>query len=117
MPVPKFKVLEDGCNSLEVMPSSSSSYRRWISSSSSNLNKSFKSDDIDYEVDEVDTSWLELINRERNTLQLQKVPVDVLELLMDRLEKHSFLEDVDNNCKRFQIEDEAVCCICMVHEN
>lgn len=45
---------------------------------------------VEYDVDEDDTQWLGLINEKRQKQNLPAVPIDTLELLMDRLEKESY---------------------------
>lgn len=43
-------------------------------------------------MDEEDTAWLALLNKQRTKQGLPLVSVDTLELLMDRLEKESYFQ-------------------------
>lgn len=48
--------------------------------------------EIEYDVDEEDTTWLEMMNEKRSDGNLQVIPVETLELLIDRLEKESYFQ-------------------------
>ena len=51
---------------------------------------------IEYDMDEEDTVWLELMNELRTNEGLSEVTSDQLELLMDRFEKESYFEQEKN---------------------
>lgn len=48
--------------------------------------------EVEYDMDEEDGCWLDLINKRRQDQGLSKVLVDTFELLMDRLEKESYFQ-------------------------
>ncbi|KYB26065.1 Peregrin-like Protein [Tribolium castaneum] len=69
--------------------------------------------EVEYDVDEEDTTWLSLMNEKREAAGLNPVSVDSLELLMDRLEKESYFQASVNGHTGAVVDDDAVCCICM----
>ena len=48
--------------------------------------------DIEYDLDEEDCAWLELVNEQRSEEGFAAVKLENLQLLMDRLEKESFFQ-------------------------
>ena len=48
--------------------------------------------EIEYDMDEEDLAWLEIINHKRAKENLNPVSMENFELLMDRLEKESFFQ-------------------------
>lgn len=48
--------------------------------------------EVEYDMDEEDSAWLELMNERRAEAGLSEVTVDAFELLMDRLEKESYFQ-------------------------
>lgn len=68
--------------------------------------------EIEYDVDEEDAIWLERMNKERAETGLSAVPIDTLELLMDRLEKESYFQTT-NEQGGAVVDADAVCCICL----
>lgn len=48
--------------------------------------------EVEYDIDEEDSAWLEIINKDRKAQNLDPVSIDAFELLMDRLEKEAFLQ-------------------------
>lgn len=48
--------------------------------------------EVEYDMDEEDAIWLNLINEQREENGLPSVPPDMFELLMDRLEKESYFQ-------------------------
>ncbi|KAH8372592.1 hypothetical protein KR009_000571 [Drosophila setifemur] len=70
--------------------------------------------EVEYDVDEEDSAWLEHMNEERNRLGLNAVGIDTMELLMDRLEKESHFQAAANGTPTgVEVDDDAVCCICL----
>lgn len=68
-------------------------------------------EEVEYHVDEEDSAWLDLINSGRDGVG---ITLEVMELLMDRLEKESYLQMQSSGLdQRPVIDDDAVCCICM----
>ena len=45
---------------------------------------------VEYDMDEEDVAWLNIINEKRSSENLSKISEDNFELLMDRLEKESY---------------------------
>ncbi|KAF6201871.1 hypothetical protein GE061_004267 [Apolygus lucorum] len=109
LPEPQFSVIED--YSLSVMPDKPSGYIRFIEKSAEDLDG-----EVEYDMDEEDSAWLDLINKVRHEQSLTPVTVDVFELLMDRLEKESYFQMKTNSQTgegAVMIDDDAICCICM----
>lgn len=46
--------------------------------------------EVEYDMDEEDTAWLEMMNENRSKKDLPPVSMESFELLMDRLEKESY---------------------------
>lgn len=63
-------------------------------------------------MDEEDAIWLEHMNKEREETGLSPVSIDMLELLMDRLEKESYFQTT-NDQGGSVVDADAVCCICL----
>lgn len=89
-------------------PPRPNAYIRFIEKSTEELDG-----EVEYDVDEEDTTWLSIINEKREDLGLPLVSVDTLELLMDRLEKESYFQASANGQNGAVVDDDAVCCICM----
>lgn len=68
-------------------PPRPNAYIRFIEKSAEELDG-----EVEYDVDEEDTAWLAIINKNRVKQALPPVSVDTLELLMDRLEKESYFQ-------------------------
>lgn len=69
--------------------------------------------EIEYDVDEEDTTWLDLINEKRDDTGLNPISIDTLELLIDRLEKESYFQAASNGQAVSIVDEDAICCICM----
>lgn len=69
--------------------------------------------EVEYDVDEEDTTWLEIINEKRDDAGLNSITVDTLELLIDRLEKESYFQAASNGQAVSIVDEDAICCICM----
>ncbi|XP_052841360.1 bromodomain-containing protein homolog [Drosophila gunungcola] len=70
--------------------------------------------EVEYDVDEEDSAWLEHMNEERQRMGLNAVGIDTMELLMDRLEKESHFQAAANGTPTgVEVDDDAVCCICL----
>uniref|UniRef100_A0A182NHM8 Peregrin n=1 Tax=Anopheles dirus TaxID=7168 RepID=A0A182NHM8_9DIPT len=106
LPEGKFKEIED--YTICDAPARPNAYIRFIEKSSEELDG-----EVEYDVDEEDTTWLSIINERRAAQNVGPVPVDSLELLMDRLEKESFFQAAANGQNGAVVDDDAVCCICM----
>lgn len=106
LPEAKFKKISDYkiCDA----PPRPNAYIRYIEKSLEELDG-----EVEYDVDEEDTTWLSVINEKRQKQDLAPVGVDQLELLMDRLEKESYFQAAANGQSGAVVDDDAVCCICM----
>lgn len=89
-------------------PQRPNAYIRFIEKSPEELDG-----EIEYDVDEEDTAWLQHMNEARAETGMHPVSIDTLELLMDRLEKESHFQAVANGQSGAVVDDDAVCCICM----
>jgi bromodomain and PHD finger-containing protein 1 len=85
LPIAKFKQLDDYdiCDA----PQRPNAYIRFIEKSADELDG-----EVEYDVDEEDTTWLSIMNEQRDEQNLNPISVDTLELLMDRLEKESYFQ-------------------------
>ncbi|BES98674.1 Bromodomain and Hypothetical proteinD finger-containing protein [Nesidiocoris tenuis] len=109
LPEPQFSLIDD--YSLSAMPEKPLGYIRFIEKSSEDLDG-----EVEYDMDEEDAAWLNLINNSRRDQSLSPVTVDVFELLMDRLEKESYFQmktNIQGGDGPAMIDDDAICCICM----
>lgn len=89
-------------------PPRPNAYIRFIEKSAEELDG-----EVEYDVDEEDTTWLGIMNERRSEQGLAAVSVDTLELLMDRLEKESYFQAAANGQSGAEVDDDAVCCICV----
>ncbi|XP_073999443.1 bromodomain-containing protein 140 isoform X2 [Rhodnius prolixus] len=109
LPEPKVQLLED--YHISNMSTKPIGYIRLIEKNGDEIDG-----EVEYDMDEEDGCWLDLINKRRQDQGLSKVLVDTFELLMDRLEKESYFQmNVNSRMMEVQnyIDDDAVCCICM----
>lgn len=90
-------------------PDRSLAYYRFVEKTADELDE-----EVEYDMDEEDVAWMEMINEKRAKEGLPKIHEDQFELLMDRLEKESYFH-VQANGKDYSapIDDDAICCICM----
>lgn len=69
---------------------------------------------VEYDMDEEDAVWLELINKKRREDRLLDVNVETFELIMDRFEKESFFQSQSTGQNANSgIDEDAVCSICI----
>lgn len=106
LPEASFKDIEN--YSLCDAPTRPNAYIRFIEKSAEEMDG-----EVEYDVDEEDTTWLSMINEKRRENNLNEVSIDKLELLMDRLEKESYFQATVNGSAQPEVDDDAVCCICM----
>ena len=71
-----------------------------------------KEQGIEYDMDEEDHVWLEIVNENRAHNGFKEVTPDQFEGVMDRLEKDSIFETNKPQKSAREIDDEAVCCVC-----
>ncbi|XP_071806025.1 peregrin-like isoform X3 [Asterias amurensis] len=108
LPEASYKIL-DGYEEPPDLPDRPQAYFRFIEKSREELDE-----EIEYDMDEEDYAWLDMMNEKRRTDGLPTASQEVFETLMDRLEKESYFQSqtsgkTDNN--QF-IDEDAVCCIC-----
>lgn len=106
LPEASFRLRED--YNICDAPPRPNAYIRFIEKSAEELDG-----EIEYDVDEEDTTWLAIMNERRAEQGLAAVSVDTLELLMDRLEKESYFQAAANGQSGAEVDDDAVCCICV----
>ncbi|XP_052411225.1 bromodomain-containing protein 1 isoform X3 [Carassius gibelio] len=105
LPEPKFRTVD---YSLPAIPRRPSTYYKFEEKTSEELNE-----EVEYDMDEEDYAWLELVNKKRKNEGLNPVCPNSFEFLLDRFEKESFLESQGQQNLQFLIDEDAVCCICM----
>ncbi|KAM4747537.1 bromodomain-containing protein 1 isoform 3-T3 [Rhinophrynus dorsalis] len=105
LPEPKVRVIE--CSPPSA-PHRSATYYTFQEKSSEELDK-----EVEYDMDEEDYAWLEIINERRKSDGLSVVSQDIFEFLMDRFEKESYCENQKQGDQQSLIDEDAVCCICM----
>ncbi|MEE6502405.1 hypothetical protein FKM82_004507 [Ascaphus truei] len=88
-------------------PNRPSSYYRYIEKSAEELDE-----EVEYDMDEEDYIWLDIMNDRRKTESVNSIPQEVFEYLMDRLEKESYFESHNKGDPNALIDEDAVCCIC-----
>ncbi|XP_033882458.2 bromodomain-containing protein 1 [Acipenser ruthenus] len=105
LPEPKIRIVD---YNPPVAPRRPPSYYTFIEKSSDELDK-----EVEYDMDEEDYAWLELVNEKRRSEGQSVVSQNVFEFLMDRFEKESFFENQNQGDPQSLIDEDAVCCICM----
>ncbi|CAH1783682.1 unnamed protein product [Owenia fusiformis] len=107
LPEPSFKVLDDYARP-PVTPTRPSAYYRYIEKSAEELDE-----EVEYDMDEEDYAWLELINDKRTKDNNMIVSQEIFEHLMDRFEKEAFFQSQTNGKDSApNIDEDAVCSIC-----
>ncbi|KAF4081413.1 hypothetical protein AMELA_G00161130 [Ameiurus melas] len=105
LPEPKIRLIE---YNLPAVPRRPSAYYSHVEKTPDELDE-----EVEYDMDEEDYAWLELINEKRKSEGLGQVSQNVFEFLMDRFEKESFVENHGQGDPHSLIDEDAVCCICM----
>nr|XP_023693931.1 bromodomain-containing protein 1-like isoform X2 [Paramormyrops kingsleyae] len=100
---PKIRTVE---YNLPVVPRRPPTYYTYVEKTPEELDE-----EVEYDMDEEDFAWLDLVNEKRRGEGFSPVSHNVFEFLMDRLEKESFLESHGHG--EPLIDEDAVCCICM----
>ncbi|XP_060095319.1 peregrin isoform X5 [Heteronotia binoei] len=88
-------------------PPRPTSYYRYIEKSAEELDE-----EVEYDMDEEDYIWLDIMNERRKTEGVTPIPQEVFEYLMDRLEKESYFESHNKGDPNALVDEDAVCCIC-----
>ncbi|NWI94770.1 BRPF3 protein, partial [Pitta sordida] len=107
LPKPKFRVMDSF--SQPDAPPLPAAYYRYMEKPPEDL-------DVEYDMDEEDLAWLEMVNEKRRADGYGTVSADTFELLVDRLEKESYLESRNNGSQQSLIDEDAFCCVCMDDE-
>lgn len=109
LPDPKFRVLETFVP-VEAPPLPTA-YYRYIERLPEELDVI-----AEYDMDEEDAAWLEMVNAGRTTEGSSAVSPDTFELLVDRLEEEAYQEARNRVPAQNTIEDDAFCCVCLDDE-
>ncbi|XP_068015585.1 bromodomain and PHD finger-containing protein 3 isoform X2 [Melanerpes formicivorus] len=109
LPQPKFRLV-DSFSQPEAAPLPAA-YYRYIEKPPEDLDV-----EVEYDMDEEDLAWLEMVNEKRRDDGYGTVSADTFELLVDRLEKESYLESRNSGAQQSLIDEDAFCCVCMDDE-
>lgn len=109
LPEPAFRVLDSLCPS--DAPPLPAAYYRYIEKSGEELDC-----EAEYDMDEEDLAWLEMVNQKRVLDGHASVSADTFELLIDRLERESILESRSQALSQSAIDEDAFCCVCLDDE-
>ncbi|XP_069046426.1 bromodomain and PHD finger-containing protein 3 isoform X2 [Lepisosteus oculatus] len=109
LPKPTFRILDSYAPS--EAPPLPAAYYRYMEKSAEELDA-----EAEYDMDEEDFAWLEMVNEKRVSDGQASVSPDAFELLMDRLEKESFLESRSQGPSQSAIDEDAFCCVCLDDE-
>ncbi|XP_060759057.1 bromodomain-containing protein 1 isoform X4 [Neoarius graeffei] len=105
LPEPKFCTVE---YNLPAVPRRPQAYYSYEEKTPEELDE-----EVEYDMDEEDYAWLELVNEKRRSDGFSQVSPNVFEFLVDRFEKESFLESEGQQDPQSLVDEDAVCCICM----
>uniref|UniRef100_A0A3P9IM98 Bromodomain containing 1 n=1 Tax=Oryzias latipes TaxID=8090 RepID=A0A3P9IM98_ORYLA len=109
LPEPKFRTVE---YNLPAVPRRPASYYKLIEKTDEELDE-----ETEYDMDEEDYAWLDLVNEKRRSEGISQVSHNVFEFLIDRFEKELHLESLDQASeKQAPVDEDAVCSICMDEE-
>jgi len=85
LPDAQYRIMED--YEQELAPDRPNAYIRYMETPHEEL-----ADEIEYDLDEEDYAWLELVNEKRRKQKYVAVDAEDMEFLMDRLEKESHFQ-------------------------
>uniref|UniRef100_A0A8C5VUT5 Bromodomain and PHD finger containing 3 n=1 Tax=Microcebus murinus TaxID=30608 RepID=A0A8C5VUT5_MICMU len=109
LPQPSFRVVDSG--SQPEAPPLPAAYYRYIEKPPEDLDA-----EVEYDMDEEDLAWLDMVNEKRRIDGHSLVSADTFELLVDRLEKESYLESRSSGAQQSLIDEDAFCCVCLDDE-
>ncbi|XP_026533644.1 bromodomain and PHD finger-containing protein 3-like isoform X8 [Notechis scutatus] len=109
LPQPSFRMI-DSFSQLDAPPLPSA-YYQYIEKRLEDVDA-----EVEYDLDEEDLAWLDMINDKRKSDGYGSISAETFELLLDRLEKESYLESRNNGAQQTMIDEDAVCCVCMDDE-
>ncbi|KAM6986256.1 bromodomain-containing protein 1-like [Aplochiton taeniatus] len=106
---PKFRTVE---YNLPAVPKRPAAYYKYEEKTEEELDE-----EVEYDMDEEDYAWLELVNEKRRSEGISQVSHNVFEFLVDRFEKESYMELHGQGAEgsgsgQAPIDEDAVCCIC-----
>uniref|UniRef100_A0A3Q2ZD09 Bromodomain containing 1a n=1 Tax=Kryptolebias marmoratus TaxID=37003 RepID=A0A3Q2ZD09_KRYMA len=105
LPEPKFRNVE---YNLPAVPKRPSAFYKFIEKTEEELDE-----ETEYDMDEEDYAWLDLVNDKRRSEGMSQVSHNVFEFLIDRFEKELYLESLDQASEnQALIDEDAVCSIC-----
>ncbi|XP_053282340.1 bromodomain-containing protein 1 isoform X2 [Pleuronectes platessa] len=93
---------------LPVVPKRPAAYYKYTERTAEELDE-----EVEYDMDEEDYAWLELINEKRKSEGISQVSHNLFEFLMDRFEKESYSSTQGQSDMQSLVDEDAVCCICM----
>ncbi|XP_054633445.1 bromodomain-containing protein 1-like [Dunckerocampus dactyliophorus] len=102
---PKVRTVE---YNLPVVPKRPAAYYKYTERTAEELDE-----EVEYDMDEEDYAWLELLNEKRKSEGISQVSNNLFEFLMDRFEKESYLATQGQSDLQSLVDEDAVCCICM----
>uniref|UniRef100_A0A3B3WLU6 Bromodomain containing 1b n=1 Tax=Poecilia mexicana TaxID=48701 RepID=A0A3B3WLU6_9TELE len=102
---PKVRMVE---YNLPVVPKRPAMYYKYSERTTEELDE-----EVEYDMDEEDYAWLEIINEKRKSEGIGQVSHNLFEFLMDRFEKESYLATQGQSDLQSLVDEDAVCCICM----
>ncbi|XP_072305727.1 bromodomain and PHD finger-containing protein 3 isoform X2 [Eucyclogobius newberryi] len=109
LPEPRFRVRHTF--TAAAAPPLPSGYYRYIERSAEE-----RENEADYDMDEEDSAWLEMVNSDRTSEGYSSVSADSFELLIDRLEEEAYREARIRAPSQSAIDDDAFCCVCLDDE-
>ncbi|XP_034390271.1 bromodomain-containing protein 1-like isoform X2 [Cyclopterus lumpus] len=102
---PKVRTVE---YNLPVVPKRPAAYYKYTERTPEELDE-----EVEYDMDEEDYAWLELINEKRKSEGVSQVSFNLFEFLMDRFEKESHAATRGQSDLQSLVDEDAVCCVCM----
>ncbi|XP_075884944.1 bromodomain-containing protein 1-like isoform X3 [Nelusetta ayraudi] len=101
---PKVRTVE---YNLPVVPRRPAAYYKYTERTAEELDE-----EVEYDMDEEDYAWLELVNDKRRSEGVSQVSHNLFEFLMDRFEKESHAATRGQGDTRPPVDEDAVCCVC-----
>uniref|UniRef100_A0A4W5RIV0 Bromodomain containing 1 n=1 Tax=Hucho hucho TaxID=62062 RepID=A0A4W5RIV0_9TELE len=103
LPEAKIRTVE---YNLPAVPRRPPVYYKYVEKTSEELDE-----EVEYDMDEEDYAWLEVVNDKRRSEGVSQVSHNVFEFLVDRFEKETQMEKEGQD--KLTTDEDAVCCICM----
>ncbi|XP_046872960.1 bromodomain-containing protein 1-like [Hypomesus transpacificus] len=105
LPEPKLRRVEYNLPTVPRRPSSLYRYEE--------KTEEEQDEEVEYDLDEEDHAWLELVNERRRSEGVGQVSHGVFEFLLDRFEKEAHAESVARGGGgAVAVDEDAVCCVC-----